>query len=193
MAVFVFLYQKEKMRCITQEAQGTEETYTKTWFYTKKIVYPVWHDTDVLLNGEMIYFYCSLLCHPYHLSLNTNMQLLVNQTVLFYLNTRRAVSTRNALQLFESRHNYTITVTVMLAVKCWCFILFALIKSDHSFCSANDCDVWVMPCFFLAFCSSLCVKPSHSGVWSKHKSAYVTQAACGLTSVFRLEPYQRGE
>lgn len=52
----------------------------------------------------MIYFYCFLLCHLYHFSLNTSQQSLVNQTVLFYLNTGPTVGTRNASELFESRH-----------------------------------------------------------------------------------------
>lgn len=52
----------------------------------------------------MIYFYCSLLCHLYHFSLNVSLQPLVNQTVLFNLNTGSTVGTRNASELFESRH-----------------------------------------------------------------------------------------
>lgn len=64
----------------------------------------MWHDTDVPLTGGMIYFYWSLLCHVYHFSLNTSQQPLVNQTVLFYLNTSPSMGTRNASELFESRH-----------------------------------------------------------------------------------------
>lgn len=36
--------------------------------------------------------------------------------------------------IWEQTHNYTITLTVMLAVKYWCFILLALIKADPRFC-----------------------------------------------------------
>lgn len=55
--------------------------------------------SDVTLmypTGEMISSYCCLLCHLYHFSLNKSQQPLVNQIVLFYLNTGPTVGTRNA-------------------------------------------------------------------------------------------------
>lgn len=89
----------------------------------------------------------------------------------------------------------------MLAVKYCCFILRALINAELN-CSlyffgvvgvTNNCDIRIGLTSLPTRSPSLSVKQTHSGAWSKHTCADVTRAACGLTSVFRLEPYQRGE
>jgi len=75
--------------------------------------------------------------------------------------------------------------------------LLALIKANISLFlggegAANGCDIRItLSSLFILSCI-LSVKPTHAGTRSKHTCADVTRAACGLTSVFKLEPYQKG-
>ena len=161
-----------------------QETYLSSltwhWFASN------WRDSLLLLPS----FY-----RLYHLSLNTSRQMLVNQTVLLYLNADPAVATRNASELFESRH-------IIISLHRWSCARHKILM--YYFACSNQS--WYQ--FLLFFWRGRGVSPFHLLLLlpalrnrllsiqrpvSKHTCADITQAACGLTSVCSLEPYLKGK
>lgn len=138
MAVFVTLHWTEKTEhCITQEAQGTEENIDL-------------HKDLILFQEICLYNLAWHWCTPdWWNDLLLLLSPLPSVSLLFKYKPAATGQPDSAILfehwlycghqecfrvIWEQTHNYTITVTVMLAVKYWCFILLALIKSDLNFC-----------------------------------------------------------